>query len=168
MTNLDIKGTILGTSVYVDNKPVAEDVSITLPEVTPKTQTFNSMGEIEIPLPIIEKMEATINKVGMDNGLANLLIPEKRIFEVRWAQSVIKKDGTQDLEGAKAFITGTPKKIFPGGDIAPGENWEGGIPISVTRYQVYVNGKELILVDQVKKILKINGKDYAKSLTSLL
>lgn len=168
MTNLDIKGTVLGTSVYADGTLVAEDVTVTLPEVTPKTQTFNSMGEIELPLPLTEKLEATINKVGIDNGLINLLTPEKRTFEARWAQSIIKTDGTQKLEGAKAFITGIPKTIFPGGDIAPGENWEGGVPISVTRYQVYVNGKEKILVDKIKKQLRINGKDYAKSLTSLL
>ena len=168
MSNLDKKGTVLGVTVYADGTLVAEDVTVTLPEITPKTQTFNAMGEIELPLPLLESIEATVNKVGVDKGLINLLTPEKRKFEFRWAQSTIKTDGTQDVEGCKAFITGIPKTIFPGGDIAPGENWEGAVPISVTRYQLYVNGRERILVDKLKNQLKINGTDFAKSINSLL
>ena len=165
---LDKKGTILGTTAYVEGVLVAEDVTISLPEVTPKTQTFNAMGEIEIPLPLIEAMEASVTKVGMDKGFLKLIVPESRKFEFRWAQSVVKTDGTQKNEGCKAFITGIPKVTVPGGDIAPGENYEGAIPIAVTRFQLYVNGKEYILVDKLKGQYKINGKDYAKGIKSLL
>ena len=66
------------------------------------------------------------------------------------------------------FITGIPKTFFPGGDIVPGENYEGAIPIAVTRYQKYVNGEETILVDKLKGQLKNNGKDYAKNINNLL
>lgn len=165
---LDKKGTILGTTAYVEGVLVAEDVTISLPEVTPKTQTFNAMGEIEIPLPLIEAMEASVTKVGLDKGFLKLIVPESRKFEFRWAQSVIKTDGTQKNEGCKAFITGIPKVTFPGGDIAPGENFEGAIPIAVTRFQLYVNGNEYILVDKLKGQYKINGKDYAKGIKNLL
>lgn len=168
MGKLAKKGTILGVTVYVDGKLVAEDVTVSLPEITPKTQTYPGMGDIELPLPLIEAMEASVTKIGFDKGLINLLTPEKRKFEFRWAQSVIKTDGTQEVEGCKAFVTGVPKTIFPGGDIAPGENWEGAIPIAVTRYQLYVDGEEKILVDKLKNQLKVNGKDYAKNITNLL
>lgn len=165
---LDRKGTILGTTAYVNDVLVAEDVTISLPEVTPKTQTLNAMGEIELPLPLIEAMEASVTKVGIDKGFLKLIVPESRKFEFRWAQSVIKADGTQKNEGCKAFITGVPKIVFPGGDIAPGENYEGAIPIAVTRFQLFVNGNEYILVDKLKGQYKINGKDYAKGIKNLL
>ncbi len=168
MASLDKKGTILGVTAYVEGKLVAEDVTVSLPEITPKTQTFQAMGDIELPLPLLEAMEASITKIGFDKGLINLLVPEKRKFEFRWVQSVIKTDGTQEVEGCKAFVTGIPKTVFPGGDIAPGENWEGTIAISVMRYQLYINGEEKILVDKLKGQQKINGKDYAKSINSLL
>ena len=165
---LDRKGTILGTTAYVGNTLVAEDVTISLPEVTPKTQTINAMGDLELPLPLLEAMEASITKVGLDKGFLKLIVPESRKFEFRWAQTVVKPDGTQKNEGCKAFITGVPKVTFPGGDITPGENYEGAIPIAVTRYQLFVNGNEYILVDKLKGQYKINGKDYAQGIKNLL
>lgn len=168
MASLVKKGTIVGVTAYVENALVAEDVTISLPEITPKTQTFNAMGEIELPIPLIEAMEATVNKVGIDKGFIKLLVPEKRKFEFRWVQTKVKTDGTQEVEGCKAFITGIPKTVFPGGDIAPGENYEGAISIAVTRFQLYVDGNEYILVDKLKGQLSINGKDYAKGIKNLL
>lgn len=168
MGSLVKKGTIVGVTAYVDGVLVAEDVTISLPEITPKTQTFSAMGDIELPLPLLEAMEATINKVGIDKGFIKLLVPEKRKFEFRWVQTKVKTDGTQEFEGCKAFITGIPKTIFPGGDIAPGENYEGAISIAVTRFQQYVDGNEYILVDKLKGQLKINGNDYAKGIKNLL
>ena len=166
--SLDKKGTVVGVTAYAGNVLVAEDVTISLPAVTPKTQTFSAMGDIELPLPLYEAMEATVNKIGIDKGFIKLLVPEKRKFEFRWVQTKVKPDGTQEFEGCKAFITGIPKVIFPGGDIAPGENYEGAIPIAVTRYQLYVNGDEKILIDKLKGQTKIDGKDYAKSIKNLL
>ena len=168
MGSLDKKGTVVGVTAYADGVLVAEDVTISLPEVTLKTQTFNAMGEIELPLPLVETMEATINKIGIDKGFIRLLAPKKRKFEFRWVQTVVKPDGTQEVEGNKAFITGVPKTVFSGGDIAPGENFEGAVPIAVTRFQLYVNGDEKILVDKLKGQLKIDGDDYAKSIRNLL
>ena len=166
--SLDKKGTVVGVTAYAGNTLVAEDITISLPAVTPKTQTFSAMGDIELPLPLYEAMEATVNKIGIDKGFIKLLVPEKRKFEFRWVQTNIKPDGTQEFEGCKAFITGIPKVVFPGGDIAPGENYEGAIPIAVTRYQLYVNGDEKILIDKLKGQTKIDGKDYAKSIKNLL
>lgn len=168
MASLDKKGAIVGATAYADNVLVAEDVTLSLPAVTPKTQTFSAMGDIELPLPLYEAMEATVNKIGIDKGFIRLLAPKKRKFEFRWAQTVVKPDGTQKVEGCKAFITGVPKVIFPGGDIAPGENYEGAIPIAVTRYQLYVNGEEKILIDKLKGQVKVDGNDYAKSIKNLL
>lgn len=168
MASLEKIGAVVGVTVYADDVLVAEEVTISLPEVTPKMQTLSAMGDIEFPLPITDALEATVNKVGIDKGFLNLLVPEKRKFEFRWAQSVIQTDGSQKMKGYKAFITGIPKVIFPGGDIAMGENYEGAIPIAVSRYQLYVDGEEKILVDKIKSQLKIKGKDYAKGIKNLL
>lgn len=166
--NLVKKGAVVGVTVYADNVLVAEDVTISLPEITPKTQTLSAMGDIDLPLPLFEAMEATVNKIGIDKGFIKLITPEKRKFEFRWVQTKIKTDGTQENEGYKAFITGIPKTVFPGGDIALGENYEGAIPIAVTRYQLFVAGNEYILVDKLKNQYKINGKDYSKGIKNLL
>ena len=69
--------------------------------------------------------------------------------------------------GCKAFIKGIAKGI-PGGDLEIGSSFEGAITIAVLRYQLYVDGKEVVLIDKLKGILKINGKDYAKNIKSLI
>ena len=168
MAKLEKKGTVVGVTAYADGVLVAEDVTLSLPAITPKTQTFSAMGDVEFPLPLTEAMEATINKIGIDKGFIRLIKPEKCKFEFRWVETKIKQDGSQEFEGNKAFITGIPKTIFPGGDIAPGENYEGAIPIAVTRFQLYVNGEEKTLIDKLNGQLIINGKDYAKGIKSLL
>ena len=89
MASLDKKGTVIGTTVYVEGTLVAEDVTLSLPEITPKTQTFSAMGDVEFPLPLYEAMEATVNKIGIDKGFIKLLVPEKRKFEFRWVQTKV-------------------------------------------------------------------------------
>mgnify|MGYP003303604646 CR=1 FL=1 len=48
------------------------------------------------------------------------------------------------------------------------ENYEGAIPIAVTRYQLYIDGEEKILVDKLKGQVKVDGVDYAKDIKNLL
>lgn len=72
------------------------------------------------------------------------------------------------MEGCKAFIRGIPKIATPSIEVNPGDSIELDIPLSVTRYQLYVNGKEIILADKLAGICKINGTDYASRLNSLL
>ena len=53
-------------------------------------------------------------------------------------------------------------------DLEPGSTSEQQITFAVTRYQLIVGGVEICLIDQLKGIMRINGKDYAKSINSLL
>ena len=167
MASLNKKGPILASKVLCDKEVVAEDVKFTLPEVTFLTTEFSALGTIELPIALTEALEAGITYIGTDKGLYKMLGLESKTFEFRYVQNEVKKSGEQVNKGCKAFIKGIAKSI-PGGDLEIGSTFEGSIPIAVTRYQLYVDGKETVLIDKLKGILRINGKDYAKEISSLI
>jgi hypothetical protein len=112
MAWLDNKNAVLADTCYCDNQLAAKDVSVNLPAVTFLTSEVNAMGKMDVILPgLIEAMEASVTKVGLDTGLSKMLTPTKHNFELRWAQNVLKSDGTTEPEGCKAFITGVPKGV---------------------------------------------------------
>lgn len=165
---INIKGAILADTVYSDGELAAKDVTVTLPSVNYMTAEHKAMGTIELPmLGQIEAMEASVTKKGYDAGLATLAQPEAKNLEIRFVQDVITAEGVSKPEGCKAFLRAVPK-ILPGSDLEPGATGDTKVPFSVTRYQLIVGGKELWLIDQLKGIQRINGKDYAKSINSLL
>lgn len=167
---IDIRGPVNADTTYVEGQLVARNTTITLPEVTHVTAKVNAaLGEHELPLyGLVESMESTIKKIGADEGLAKMLMMEQRTFEHRWVQQVTKTDGASSTEGCKAFIRGVPKIAVPSLEVNSGDSIELDIPLSVTRYQLFVGGKEICLIDKLAGICRINGKDYAESVNNLL
>ena len=167
MGSLNLNGPILASKVLCDKAVVAEDVKFTLPEATLQTVEHQALGKIELPIPLTDALEAGISSIGFDKGFYKMLGLENKTFEFRYVQNVLKPSGEQKKIGCKAFIKGIAKNI-PGGDLEIGSTYEGAITIAVLRYQLYVDGKEVVLIDKLKGILKINGKDYAKEINNLL
>lgn len=165
---LNIKGAVLADTVYKDGELVAKDVTVTLPSVTYLTAEHKALGTMELPMAgQIEAMEASVTKKGYDVGLAKLAQLEAYNLEVRFVQDVITADGVSKPEGCKAFMRVVPKTL-PGSDLEPGAVGDTQVTLAVSRYQLIVGGNEICLVDQLKGIQRINGKDYAKSINSLL
>ena len=52
--------------------------------------------------------------------------------------------------------------------VVPGEATSSEVTIKVTRYQLFVDGKEVHLVDRLAGILKINGHNYSSGVKNLL
>lgn len=167
---IDIRGSVNGTTVYINGELKARNTDINLPEVTHVIATVQAAGgEIEVPLyGLIEAMETTIKKVGADYGLAAMLAMSQNTYEFRWVQQVTKADGSTVVEGCKAFIRGVPKVAVPAIEATVGESIELEIPLATTRYQLFVDGKELCMIDKIAGICRIGGADYASSVDSLL
>ena len=136
---IDQKNAVIADSVYADNKLVARDVAVTLPEITFMTAEAQAMGTMNVPIVgMIEDMTASITKTGIDKELLGLLSPGKHNFEVRFVQNSMSADGTASPEGCKAFLSGTNGTI-PGISLAPGSEPETAISNKVTRNQRYIN-----------------------------
>ena len=163
-----IQGPIAADTAYVDNKLVARDVAATLPEVTPVMVDVQAMGTMSLPMwQIIENMELAITKIGVDLGLCSMIEPKMKPIELRWAQNVTDENGITKNVGCKAFFRGIPTKI-PGVGVTVGEQSENEVTFTVTRYNLFVDGKEMYLIDRLAGIVKINGKDYAGELSNML
>lgn len=158
---VNINGPIVADTVYSDNVLVARDTGFTLPAVTPVTADLQAMGTMSMPIwSLIEDMEATITKIGHDMGLKNLVTPAMKPLEIRWVQTVTDANGNTKNVGCKAFLKGIPKGLPEvGGEV--GSTVENSVALSISRYQLFVDGQEMWLVDRLAGILRINGKNYA-------
>lgn len=164
----DIKGPVVADTVYSSNQLVARDVAFTLPGIEFLTADVQAMGNMTVPLVgLLENMEISITKVGLDDGLRKLNKLEKQNLEFRWVQNVVKSDGTQTVEGCKAFVRTLPAAT-PEIGVEVGSAPEEEMTYNVTRLQIYVNGREFLTVDRLAGILRVDGKDYMSKINSLL
>jgi phage tail tube protein FII len=160
-TFMNICGPVLGVTVYSQNTLVARDSAITLPEITPMTTDLQAMGTFSLPIwQLIENMETTITKIGVDMGLRDIIKPDMKPLEFRWAQTVTDANGTTKNVGCKAFIKGIPNKI-PGIGVTVGEASENECTIATTRYNLFVDGQEVFLIDRLAGIVRIDGTNYS-------
>lgn len=164
---VNICGPVIGVTVYSNNKLVARDTAITLPEITPVTADLAAMGTFSLPIwQLLEHMETAITKIGADLGLRELIKPDMKPLEFRWAQTITDANGITKNVGCKAFIKGIPNKI-PGIGLTVGEPSESECTIATTRYNLFVDGQEMFLIDRLSGIVRIAGKNYS-DLDSLL
>jgi len=166
---IDLCGPILANTTYLDESinPVAEDVIFTLPDVAFIMSEYNATGKISLPNPLVEAMESSITKIGLDKGFLKLIAFESKTIEHRFVQNILKTDGSTKPVGCKAFLRGVPQNI-PGGSVEVGSQFEGEIKFSITRYQLFVDGTEHTLVDQLNRKIVIDGVDYTKEIRNLL
>lgn len=158
---VNICGPVVGDTVYSENKLVARDVAITLPEITPMSADLQAMGTLSLPIwQLLEHMEAAITKIGVDEGLKSLIKPDMKPLEIRWVHTVTDANGTTRNVGCKAFLRGIPNKI-PGIGLELGSASENEVTIGLTRYVLHVDGREMWYIDRLAGIIRIDGKDYA-------
>ena len=165
---LDIKGPVVADTVYSDNVLVAKDTTFTLPGLEFMTADVQAMGNMTVPLVgLLENMELAITKIGIDNGLSRMNRLKKQNFEFRWVQNVVKSDGSTSIEGCKAFVRTMPGSL-PEIGVEIGSASEQENTYNVTRMQIYANGVEILCVDRLSQILRINGEDYMSKINNLL
>lgn len=168
MAMLEKKGPIVADSVYANGVLVANDVGFTLPGITFQTADIQAMGNMSVPIiGLMEDMEASITKVGIDKGLSTLSQLDKQELEFRWVQNVVKSDGSTSVEGCKAFLRTLPSAT-PELGIELGSTVEAEGTYKVTRMQIYVGGAEYMCVDRLNQVLRVNGKDYYSAIKKLL
>lgn len=165
---VNICGPIVADTSYVDNKLVARDVGISLPEVAPTMVDVQAMGTMSLPVwQLLDNMETAITKIGVDMGLRSMITPKPLSIEHRFVQTVTDANGNTKNVGCKAFLRGIPSKI-PSIGVEIGSAGENECTYTVTRYQLIVDGTEMWCIDRLAYVLRIAGKDYASELSSLL
>jgi len=161
-------GAVVADTVYADGTLVARDTEFTLPGISFLTADVKAMGTMSVPLiGLMEHLELTVKKIGTDKGLGKMNKLEKQNLEFRWVQNVVKADGSMKDAGCKAFVRTMPASL-PETSVIPGESTEHENTYGVTRMQIFTDGEEILCVDRLNQILRINGKDYMSNINSLL
>lgn len=156
-----ICGPVVADTYYIEGKLVARDVGITLPEVAPMTADLNAMGTFSMPIwQLIDNMEAALTKIGLDLGMRSALTPDMKQHEARWVQTITDANGKTRNVGCKAFMSGIPANL-PEIGLEVGSASEHEVRMSLTRYNLFVDGQEVWLIDRLAGIVRIGGKNYA-------
>lgn len=165
---MDKYSAVVADTVRVNGTVAAEDVSIEFPSITNQTADIKAMGTLSLPmLGLIDDMTTTITKVGVDKGYSKMIRLEKTNLEARWVGEKVDASGKTTAVGYKAFVTGIPQEI-PGISVEVGSSPESAVKYTTYRYQLFADGEEVILVDRMNQILRINGVDYMKDIRNLL
>lgn len=165
---MDRHSAVTADVLLINKAKAAEDVSFELPGVALQTADVQAMGTLSLPLlGLLDDMTLKITKIGIDRGFAEMAKLEKMEMEFRWIQDKINEGGAVAHQGCKAFLNVIPQEI-PGVSVELGSASELELTYTVTRYQLFVNGVEILLIDRLNQILRINGKDYMSDIKKLL
>ena len=159
-TTVVIPGIVEASTIYADNALVARNETINLPEINRGTFTQKLPGgEQDMPSMALEDMEMSISKNGLNENAFKVVNAEK--IEARWVQTETASDGTISRVGYKAFMTTMPITLNPGASIEVGSGTENDSTKKVTSYSLYRNGTEIVNINKITGVQKINGVNYS-------
>lgn len=148
--------------MYINGSASVSGVGeVELPNIeyaTVTSEQFGMVSEFEVPLQgHFKKMETKIKMDSMDSTMLNLNNNDSILIEVKGTlQSLDKKTHGIKIENITATMKGLIKKI-DSPKMKPGQKTEGSIDISTSFYSLDIGGKNIIEVDVLSNVAKING-----------
>ncbi|HII2982310.1 TPA: phage major tail tube protein [Yersinia enterocolitica] len=137
--------------------------SVTLPKLTRKLENYRGggmNGSAPVDLGLDDdalSMEWTIGGLPDETIWAQYATPGASDVPLRFAGSY-QRDDTGEMVAVEIVLRGRHKEI-DGGDNKQGENSETKISTQCTYYKLTFDGKELIEIDVINMIEKVNGID---------
>ena len=166
-----IAGAVGAFKVLVDGAEIETVSGVTTPDVEiPATEVSGAgiMGTVSIPnFGQVGAMVFAITAPGAGAQRAILMSGGEHSIEVRVAKNVRAVDGSLVAEGTKYFATGYFSKVS-GGDIAVGGRPEDKYEYSVYRFREVVDGRETVLIDQLRHIYQTGGVNHMEPFDRLL
>lgn len=162
-----VYGEIKGKLTYLD-----DTTSLQLPSFEMLSDTIKGpgiMGEIDWPSYLgVGSAQFSFNMRVDEAKAAYMSAPGKKRFDVRWVTDKFDTNGVNiGIDAHKAVIIGVFKK-YDGGKIEANAVSEGSNDYEVLYYKKTINGKEIIEIDKLNYIFRVNGTDYGKNIKSLL
>lgn len=166
-----MKTVVIASKLRDNNEEVGALVSVELPEINLGTEEVKGagfLGTSDLPATgQVEAMEATINTRGMDKQHVALLKMGVHKFALLFVQDSFSVQKGVVPEGCKIYMDAVFKGYSPG-SVEQMSAQEGSFVYEVLRYQVIVDGRELLLIDKVNSIFKVDGQDQMQDVRSML
>ena len=154
-------------NAYLDGtKMIGVAASVTLPEVNMKTSAVSGVGvngELDSPtIGQFESMEQEIQFNTLYSSAMDMLSPLSTVnLTLRASQQVYDKQGGYNFKGLRV------KKFNPG-KVEKGEAMEATVTLELTYLMIEVDGQQLLEVDKLNGIYKVNGTDMLAGVNSLI
>lgn len=143
---------------------------VTLPTMEAITQTLSGagiLGEVESPTPgHFQSMELEVPFVVMDEENASSLLNMNKFAKITLRgsmQYIDGKTGEKKYKPVRVVARGWNKSFEPG-KLKIGEGMDTKIKLEVVYYLIEVNGKQVIELDKLNTVFKLNGKDMLKEI----
>lgn len=164
-------GSVVASKLRDGDKLIGEHVAVELPEISMSTQDFKGagiMGTMNLPTTgQIDSMECKVSRRGLSANAVELERPGTHKLSLTFSQDYLTSAGETVPKGSKINVLGTYKSSG-GGSVEDGEPYESDVTYEVLRYEIYIDGKEILLIDKRARIHRVNGVDYMELIRSQL
>lgn len=160
-------------NVYSDgNKMVGLADELELPSVKMKSGTISGVGvngEIDSPtIGQFESMEAKLKFNMLYSSAIDMMEPLSTVnLTVRVAQQVYDKTGGYAFKGLRTVVGGRVKEFNPG-TVKKGDAMNAEVTVELTYYMIEVDGKQVLEIDKLNGVYKVNGKDMLAEVLALI
>ncbi|MCR4442144.1 MAG: phage major tail tube protein [Peptococcaceae bacterium] len=164
-------GNIINHRVLVNDIEVDDVINIQLPNIEQQTVEMNGagiMGTIAMPTTgQFGSLELSISYKSVSRSVLRLQKPGNQNIEIRFVKDYMDSNGQMLPQGSKVFATGVMKSS-EGGTIENNGSIEGSVTYEIWRYRVVVDGVEILLIDKLANIFRVDGVDYMRRVNAAL
>lgn len=161
--------TVYSNTVGGEQQLVARDVDVELPQIKYETLETTAMGKFELAqIHKFEPIEMIIHHIGIDKGLAAMLMAEMLELEIRWVEQVMIEDYSMETVGCKAFVNAHPQVATPKIKIEISNRLDMDIKYHVNGYKLVRDGVVLWDINRLSQKFIVNNVDYYAHLESMI
>ena len=159
-------------NVYQDGaKLIGLAAEVKLPSIKMKTSTIEGVGvggEIDSPtIGQFEGLEARLKFNTLYSSATDLMNPINTVnLTLRAAQQVYDKTGGYAFKGLRIVMGGRAKEFDPG-TVKKGGAMDAETALELTYYMIEVDGEQVVEVDKLNGVYKVNGSDMLAGITAL-
>ena len=159
-------------NVYQDgNKMIGLAAEVELPSIKMKTSTIEGVGvggEIDSPtIGQFESLEAKLKFNTLYSSATDLMNPLNTVnLTLRAAQQVYDKTGGYAFKGLRIVMGGRVKEVNPG-TVKKGNAMDAETTLELTYYMIEVDGEQVVEVDKLNGVYKVNGSDMLAGIAAL-
>ena len=152
-------------NVYIDGvKAIGTAPEITLPQITSETIDVSGSG-------IIGQFESIEQEVSFNlvySSFVNVLSPKRQVnLTFRVAQQAVDKSLGYAYKGLRIVEIGRVKEFTPG-KIKAGEGMEAKVKLELTYLMIENDGEEIIAIDKLNGIYRVQGEDMLADVAALI
>lgn len=167
MGKKNIPGALVDAETYINGSNNLAGISeAELPKVefaTVTSEQFGLTAEVEVPLVgHLKKMDFKLKIEHMNETMGVLATDDAIMIELKGAsQELDSETHGRKIVGVYAVIKGLIKS-YDGPKMKSGDKMETSVEMSVTYYELKVNGKQIYKIDVFNGILEAGGKSNSE------